>query len=275
MIALTGVVLAGCGAGTTPVPRTYDSARALIESVAGHSGTGSGPGAPVHYRDTGFGALVYNPGTPNAFTAYVTATRDVTVQPSSAASVRVISAGTPEFGTATDRAHWQAAGRPALDSGLAAGQVMADPVGQFSFLPQVKALTYQQATALPTTPAGVLAVVRADSTSSPDVAPPATLLLRQFGFLLAIAPLSPAGRSAAWRALLLVPGVRLCGTATDLAGRTGQGLCADGDGYEVEMLVDPAAGAMLEVRKSLTQRSMMYPGAAPGKVVEVDTFLPG
>jgi hypothetical protein len=272
-ITVLSVSLAGCGSGAT---RHFDSAPDLVGSIAGRAGSAGGarglPGAPVRYRETGYGPAVYDPGGPNAFAVFATSTREITVQPSSAATVRVVKAGRPKFTTRTDQAHWRAAGSPALDSGPAAGQVTAIPAGQFSFVPQVNVLTYQQASSLPATPDGVYAAVLAHSKSA-ATDPPATLLLRQFAFLLAVAPLPRASRPAAWNALLKLRGLHLCGHGTDLAGRRGDGLCVDDSGYETEMLVDPGAGSVLAVLRRITRPSVMYPHVPAGSLVEVDTFV--
>lgn len=272
-VAAISALLAGCEPGAR---EHVNSARDLISLIAARVGTAGGapslPGSPVRYRNTGYGPAIYNPGTTNGFAVFTTNTREITVQPSSAANVRVISNGKPEFITAVDLARWEAAGRPTLDSGPVAGQVISIPPGQFSFVPQIRTLTYQQASSLPATPDGVFAAVLAHSKSGAGD-PPATLLLRQFGFLLAVAPLPRATRPAAWDALTKLPGLRLCGDATDLAGRHGDGLCVDSGTDEIKILVDAGTSSVLAVQRRIMQPSASYPGLPAGTTIELDTFI--
>jgi hypothetical protein len=118
-----------------------------------------------------------------------------------------------------------AAGRPARPGTLTAGQVIALPAGSFSFLPQ-GTLPYRQAASLPASAATVAALVEGGPGPQAGPRAPVTVVLRQLGYLLAIGPLTPAARSATWRAIAALPGLRSCGTAADLAGRNGTGLCA-------------------------------------------------
>lgn len=232
------------------------------------AGCGSTPGIVVEFREVEYHAMVYNPGSDQAFTAFVTSTRVVRVHPSSAARVDIIDSAAAGFATPAERTRWLAAGAPTLAGAPAAGQVMSVPPGQFSFVPQGRVLTYQEVTVLPGTPQGVTSVVRAHSGTANGSDPPATLMLKQLGFLLGIAPLPPATRSAVWNAIALLPGIRSCGGGVDLAGRRGEGLCVDAAGYETEVLVDRAAHAVLAVEQRLLRPSVMYPAVPPGDLIE-------
>jgi hypothetical protein len=58
-------------------------------------------------------------------------------------------------------------------------------------------------------------------------------------------PPSKAARAAAWRVLAALPGLRLCGNGSDLAGRCGLGLCADSSGEPSRMYPMVPGGRML------------------------------
>jgi hypothetical protein len=237
---------------------------ALAALLAGCGSSGAQPDAagPVRYREVEYHALVYNPGTPRGFAAFTTTTRQVTIDATSAARIETVASTPPELPPA-GRTQWQAAGRPALSGNPVKGQTLTFAAGQFSFLPQGRTMTYQQVRSLPPTPAGVLSAVRAHLASSVGADPPTSLILKQLGFLLGVAPLPPAVRTAAWQSVLGLPGLRDCGA----------GLCAADDGYETQLLVDRTAKSTSVVRQRLLRPSTMFPAVSAGTLVESDTFL--
>jgi len=292
-LVLCGVVAvaAACGAGHPP-PAAFTacapgagpgvtataagSARHLALSLAARQAEpacATRPGATVRYRLVNFYSIVTNPRTRYGFTEFATDTRDVSVQPSSAARVTIVRAVPARFAVPAARARWLAAGRPALPGTLRAGQVIALPAGSFTFLPQ-GTLPYRQAASLPASAAAVAALI--EGPPGPQAGPrsPVTVVLRQLGYLLAIAPLTPAARSAAWRAVAALPGLRNCGPAADLAGRNGTGLCAANGGHVTELVVG-AAGSVLAVADRLTAPDSAYPTVPPGTVVQSATFIAG
>jgi hypothetical protein len=274
------VLLTGCAvraqAGTAAAaPRTFASVRELIGWVAGQATTGTGgwlgrPGAALRFREVDYYATVYNAQSPRSFVAFATTTRDLTVELSSAATVTTVSGGTPRVTGSVERARWQAAGSPQLAGTPSAGRVVSAPPGTYSFVPQGRPLAYAEVSSLPATPQGVLAAIRTHSGSTAAV----TLLLRQFAFLLAVAPLAPETRSAAWHALTLLPELRLCGTTVDIVGRTGWGLCADTAARETEIVVDPAAGTVLQVEERVRAPSSWFPGLPPDSLIDANAFMP-
>jgi hypothetical protein len=132
-------------------------------------------------------------------------------------------------------------------------------------------LTYQQAASLPAFPDGIAAAIRDHLKAGAN--PPATLVLRQLGYLLAVAPLTDATRTAAWNMLAGLPGLHLCGNGNDLSGRRGQGICVDTKADETEILVDPAVGSVLAVEERIREQSVMYPAVAAGSLIGSDTFV--
>ena len=231
------------------------------------------PRGTVRFRDIEYYALVSDAGSAAAFTAFATDTRDVRVQPSSAARVDTVRATTPRLVTAAERDRWRAAGQPALPKGAAAGRVLSMPAGTFTFMPQGRVLTYQQATSFPEAPSAVLAEIVAHLKPYAGVDPPAPLVARQLGFVLATAPLGHAARTAMWTALLSIRGLHPCGTGTDLAGRAGQWVCVSSRQDEARVLVDVAQHGVLAVADRLLAPSQLYPGVADGSLIGEDTFM--
>jgi hypothetical protein len=277
LLAVAAGVLAGCGPGSAAPPVNAGSARGLVQSIAARTSAAADPqntpGTPVRFRDIEYYALVNNAGAANSFTAFATLTRSVTVQPSSAARIDVTGDGSPVFTTPGERTRWQAAGSPVLTNVPPGGQAMSFPSGEFSFTPQGTTLTYQQAASLPASPDGVSAALLAHLKGYVGTGPPATLILTELGFLLASAPLPTAARSAAWDSLASLPGLRLCGSGTDLAGRPGRELCADDDNDETRLLVDAPSGTVLAVEDRIRTQSPLYPGVPAGSLIGSDTFV--
>src|SRR5215469_10338518 len=206
------------------------SARSLAQSIAERVAAGAGAtagqaGQAVRYRAVQYSSVISNAGTSEAFTAFVTSTRSITVWPTSAARIRTGVDGPPRFPSAAARGRWQAAGRPPLTGG--AGTTVSLPRGTYSFLAQGSTLTYQQAASLPASPTALAAQVAAHLRAYAGPDPAAGLVLKQLAYLIATAPLSAAARSAAWRAIAALPGLRRCGRGADLVARHGLALCAN------------------------------------------------
>jgi hypothetical protein len=276
-LAIIGVsaAIAGCGSGVAAQPSDRGSARTFVDSIADRvaaaGATADVPGTPVRYHTIEYSTAVGNPGTWDAFTAFVTVSRTIAVQTSSAASITTTDNGVLTFMTPADRDRWVAAGRPALEP--VSGQTVIIPPGQFSFIPQGSTLTYQQAVALPGTADALSAQVLSYVRPYAGPAPLGTLVLRLLGYLIAVAPLTAAARSAAWHVAASLPGLRLCGSGTDLSERRGVGLCVDAQGEETEVLVNTQADSVLAVEERLLRQSLAYPTVPTGSLIASTTFI--
>ena len=273
-LASTNCLAQARPAGVVP---NFHSARQLAALMAGQARAG-GPasGRPcqmVHFRVLDYYALVSDPGTATAYTAFAEDSRDVRVSALSSALLHFSNVRAPDFHTASERARWQAAGSPPLPKARPAATV-AFPRGTFSFLPQGRALTYRDVRSLPTSAKGILVTVAAHLGPAAGTDPSATQMLRQLAFLLATAPLSDAARIATWTAVGSLPGLRLCGGAADLAGRHGEGICAEAAGEQVKIVMDVRRGLVLAVQERLLRQSALYPGVPAGGMYSSDTFLP-
>jgi hypothetical protein len=280
VIVVISAAIAGCKPDvvrlTQPAaanPLNLQSARQLADSIAARAtppGAAAPPGAPVRYRTIEYSAVVANPGAPGSFTAFVRVARSRTIQPSSAASIDTFPEGLPAFTTPADRARWQAVGSPPLAP--TGSSLLSLSAGQFSFIPQGSSLTYQQVRSLPATPRALSAQLLSHLRAGGGP-PPANLVLRQLGYLIAAAPLTTAARAAAWRVLAALPGLHLCGSGADLARRRGQGLCVGSAGEQTEILVSTATGSVLAVEDRLLRPDRMFPMVPSGSVVSSVTFL--
>jgi len=270
-----GAAIAGCGSGVAAQPSEQNSARTFVGSIADQVAVAGGaadvPGTPVRYHTIEYSTVVGNSGTPGAFTAFITVSRTIAVQTSSSASITTTDNGVLTFTTPSDRDRWVAAGRPALEP--VSGQTVVIPPGQFSFIPQGATLTYQQAAALPGAVDALSTQVLAHLRPYAGPAPPPTLVLKLLGYLIAVAPTTAAARSAAWRVASSLPGLRLCGTGTDLSGRRGVGLCVDAGGEETEVLVSTQARSVLAVEERLLRQSLAYPSVPAGSLIASTTFI--
>ena len=297
-IAVAGVLLSGCGAG----PATNSAATgAGPASAADPQLDGSGPqsaaksavgvaqeiaarwaapgapaaalGTPIEFRAIDYTAIVTDPGASDGYTAFVTTRRTTLVTPASAATINASNGASPRFATPADQAMWQSSGRPALAQAPATGRTQTVPTGQFTFLPQGSALTYQQATALPAEQGKLAAAIVEHLTPYSGPHPPASLELKQVAYLIATAPLSDAVRSAAWQVVASLPGLAICQNPSGPATPRAIDLCIDSAGDETLVSVNPDTGTILVITDRLMQTSRMYPHVAAGTVVGSSTFL--
>lgn len=291
--AVAAAAITACGAGSArpvagpavaavshpgPVARAWrtGSVRSLVQSIAERVAAGAGAtageaGQAVRYRAIQYSSVISNAGTPVAFTAFVTFTRSITVQPTSAARIHTTVDGPPRFPSAADRGRWQAAGRPPLTGG--AGTTVSLPPGTYSFLAQGSTLTYKQAASLPASPTALAAQVTARLRAYAGPDPAAGLVLKQLAYLIATAPLSTAARSAAWRAIAAQPGLRRCGAGADPVGRHGLALCANVGDTETQILVNPGTCAILAIQERLLHQTPLYPFIPVSGLTSSNTFL--
>jgi hypothetical protein len=226
--------------------------------------------APIEFRTIDYNATVFNPGSPDGFTAFVITRQTTLVTPASAATIDASNAAAPSFATPADQAQWQAAGRPALERAPATGQLQTVPAGQFTFLPQGSNLTYQQAAALPAEPSRLAAVIMDHLGSYAGPHPPASLELKQLAYLIATAPLTDAARSAAWQVVASLPGLGFC---QDQPEPHTVKLCVGSADDQTLVNVDINTGAILVIADRLLRTSSAYPHVASGTIVGSSAFL--
>jgi hypothetical protein len=286
------VLLSGCGpgsAGAGPAsaanpllhatgPRLPpESAPAVARSIAVRWAAARAP-APrlntaIEFRAINYTATVFNPGTSQGFTAFITTRQTTLVTPASAATIDGSNSAPPRFATPADQALWQAAGRPSLGQAPATGQRRIIPAGGYSFLPQGAILTYRQAAALPPKPGQLAAAILDHLRAYAGAHPPASLELKQLSYLIATAPLTGAARAAAWQAFAALPGLRTCQTRLgQIQPRTIE-LCIDSADDETLVSVDFERGAIRAITDRLLRPSPMYPHVHVGTVIGSSTFI--
>jgi len=298
-MASAGVLLAGCGSGTAvtpaapgtratfaanprlqatglpqPVPGGAPAvARALAARWAAAPWRAPRADAAIVFRVIDYDATVFSPRTPGGFTAFITTRRTVVVSAASAAVVTASNAASPRFATPGDRELWEEAGRPSLGQVPAAGQRLAIPAGDYTFLPQGRTLTYRQAAGLPGAPSGLAAVILAHLRAYAGRHPPASLTLRQLAYLIAMAPLTKAARSAAWQVVGSLPGLRICQAwPGPLQPRTVE-LCLASADHETLVSIDLGTASILSISDRLLRPSPMYPHVAAGTIAGSATFV--
>lgn len=296
-IAVVGALLCGCGPGPAtigagpasaadphlhgPGPRqpAPGSAAAMAQGVAARW---SAPGAPapalnipIEFRTIDYTATVFNPGTPDGFTAFITTRRTTLVTTASAATIDASNGASPRFATPADQVLWRAAGGPSLARAPATGATQAIPAGQYTFLPQGSNLTYRQATALPAEPDRLAAALAGHLRAYAGVHTPASLELKQVAFLIATAPLTNEVRAAAWHVIASLPGLRICQDQPSQVQPGAIDLCIDSAGDETLVKVNPDTGAIVTIADRLMQTSPAYPHVAAGTIVGSSTFLAG
>lgn len=222
------------------------------------------------FHTRGYDATVFNPGSSDAFTAFVEVNRAVRVTPGSAAYVREWDVGRLRFPSARARSLWRRAGAPTLASGRA--HLIEIPAGRFGYLPNGTPLTYGEARAASGTPAAMRAMVvrhlRAYSGT-----PSGRLLLKQYGFLLAAAPLGAEARSAVFRDVVGLAGVYACRGHGWVSGRDVRHLCVRGASFVTAIAVNTASCEVEGVDQRLSVVNPGYPGVDGGATVEAVAFV--
>jgi hypothetical protein len=91
---------------------------------------------------------------------------------------------------------------------------------------------------------------------------------------LAEAPTSAALRAALYRVLAATPGIRLLGRTRDSIGRYGMAVAIDAQDVQLEMILDPSTGGLLQASRTLLHRSRLFlDGRQPPGLINRATFL--
>ncbi len=86
-------------------------------------------------------------------------------------------------------------------------------------------------------------------------------------------PMPPALRSGFYRALALVPGLRLTFNVRDSQGRIGVGASIVRAGVQEQIIFDPNTAELLEERKVIVNPKVAGLAATPGMVINSTTYL--
>lgn len=229
----------------------------------------------VSFSDVEYELIVVNPGSPDAFVASQTIAEEVRVLRDSSAIMRRTVLTSPRFVSEVDRLHWQAAGRrPFASSTDRAGESFRTtfPPGAFSFTPHGRPVTFRQAYALPGNVRALTQQLRRLLGAPTNSTPPATLSLWQYGFLLATAPLTPAGRAAILEAIGGLPGLYECDRLFGTHRPRGDAFCVDGNPTTTEILLNPESGVAVLACERLDDRTPLYPNLPVGSLVNSVTF---
>jgi hypothetical protein len=222
------------------------------------------------FGDVQYHADFGNTGTILSFTAFVTAYRDYTISPVSAARIIERGIGNPRFLSLADARNWRRSGAPRLS--VRFDGLFVSP-GSFGFAPQGVPLTFADITRMPSSPRTLQRLVVSRLDWSMSSYPPASLILRQYGFLLATAPLLPSARSGIAAAVSLLPGVHICSPSADRLDRPGVSLCVE-DRYGVtEILVRIKHPVVLAINERTSTTSTLYPGLKQGSLIQQDAFI--
>jgi hypothetical protein len=185
---------------------------------------------------------------------YVEEMDETWTAPDSASSHNSTVVGQPEFITGADRAAWEAAGSPPIDSGYSSGGTAP----------------YYDVTDLPTDPSQMSAYfatqpyLQVDPTYGRDTA---WEFEAAVDFLQAGA--SSTQRGALLRFMATLPGVQAVGTSTTIGtGLPGETLRlpAEAPGLEIEAVLDPATSELLEVRWVVSDASAFQSIPSPSEV---------
>jgi hypothetical protein len=227
-----------------------------------------------------FGTVQYqlirvNPGSPDAYVADQIVAEEVTVKPDSSARTHEEVLRSPRLVSKVDRLHWQATGRrpfasPSDHAGASFTRNL--PAGAWSFTPQGQVATFKQIRKLPTAERALTGELGRLLGAADHTTPPPALSLRQYGFLLAAAPLTRAGRKAILEAMGSLPGIHMCDALFPRQSLHGDAFCINGNPTGTEILLNPRTGVAVVVRDRLDKQTPRYPNMTVGTLVGSYTF---
>lgn len=229
----------------------------------------------VSFGDVAYQLIITNAGSAEAFTADQTVTDELTVMPDSSARMREEVLRPPRLISRIDQRHWQAAGRrpftsPSDRAGTAFRRKL--PAGAWSFTPQGRLMTFQRVRELPTARSTMTKELGRLLGAAGRAAPPASLSLRQYGFILATAPLTRGARKALLEALGALRGIHMCDALFPGGSPEGDALCVNGNPTSTEILLDPDTGVVTVVCERLDKPTLFYPNMRVGSLVDSNSF---
>lgn len=133
-------------------------------------------------------------------------------------------------------------------------------------------LTRAQVLGYPTEPRAIYRRLYAD-THGGSRAAAAENVFSEIAESLSSDPMPAALRSGFYRALALVPGLRLTANVRDARGRVGVGASITRAGVQEEIIFDPATAEMLEERKVILNPKLADLDATPGTVINDTVYL--
>lgn len=222
----------------------------------------------THFEIYDHHAIFYDPGSLVGFTLFQTTLRYVTITRHGSRIV-MKPAGKVAFASNVDYEHWRAAGAPALAGFNPPVRGATLSLTSYSFVPQGRRLSYREVERLPAAPSALEEVIQAHSNGP---ATPPSVMLSQYGTLLALAPLTPAVRDGVLGAISNLPGVHECNLHTDLFRGATESVCAEGGGYDIGVIFDKASGEVLSVRRTITEPLSYAPNLPVGTPIEIETF---
>ncbi len=267
---------AGCHRAVQSVPpgmRAPSRAARLLDMIASRMASPDFRSkAPVQFRDLEYILEITNAGSSTSYTTAMTVLRSVQVLPNSSAIDHLWVVKPARFTSQTAWRHWKDAGSPHVPNERRTAYRWTEPQQAFSFAPQGAVLTYRAARELPRRPSAVVRKFRSllGVPIGKPVAP--AVLLRQYGFVLAVAPISPRARQALIRAMGSLSGLSVCGRAAIAGGLPADVFCARDGVTQSEVVLNPRNGVVLAVRERLKEPAALYPDVAPGDLVDSDIF---
>lgn len=220
------------------------------------------------------GLMIQNAGTPTADTFTTHTEHAALVRPDSSATLMDSSQTTARPATKQDLRVWRRLGSPLVGASHPVPRIANLPSGTYNFAPQGATLTYSDVAGLPTSPTILRRRLLFDLVGSSDGSVSADASLMQYGYLLAMGPLTPHERRALLRVVATVPRLETCDASYPKPVQGLLKICAPGPSTDTELTVATTTGVVCDIDQRLTARSVLYPHIRPGVVVNsVDVSL--
>ncbi len=229
----------------------------------------------VQFAYVVFRMIVVNPGSSQGYALSQTLADRLTVMPDSSATIREQVLTSPTFLSKTDRKEWKATGeQPYASPSNHAGESRREslPPGGWSFTPQGIKLTYAGVRHLPAARPALARDLARLLGARGHALPPAGLSLRQYGFLLAAAPLTRPVRVALLESIGNLPGIHVCGDLFPSRGPHDGAFCVNGDPMGTGILLNPHTGVVDLVCERLDDLTPLFPRVPVGTLVDSFAF---
>ena len=265
LVAVAAALYVGLGVGNEQPAAAARQLQHAAKLVAGDPAPVIGPGQYWYVK--GLGAFANEASTnEGTFTALQTASHEIWI--ASDASGRIVRRdGPPQFFSASERARWEAAGKPGFGDGGAIDET--EPAGELSWgiEPLAKAVAD-----IPSDPDALARLIEQHADENKNARAQEEFSLIEE--ILRFAPLSGAQTAAFYQVLASLPGIEIAGTAKDGLGRTGTAFTVANAGpTRQELILDPGTGRLLGSRTTLTAPDPAYTDAPVGTVLGYETIV--
>ena len=265
LVAVAAALYVGLGVGNEQPASAARQLQQAAKLVAGAPAPVIGPGQYWYVKGLGSFANEVH-GSSGSFSALQTSSHEIWITNDGSGRI-VRTDGPPQFFSASERARWEAAGKPGFDPSRGIDE--SAPAGELSW--GIEPLAHEVSD-IPSDPVALAQLIARNVDATKN-----TRAHEELGLIegiLRFAPLSGAQTAAFYQVLASLPGIEIVGETKDGLGRTGTAFAVGNDGARrQELILDPDSGRMLGSRTTLTAPDPANPATPVGTVIGSETIV--